>query len=343
MRVLCILRLEPCVCNVPFHSHNWHRVMLVDFESAVLDTYGNRLLEGVYVNFHLARGAPKTSGMDTAERQKDEKADGPAPFYTHVENALARVGGVRGSYLCLLMSPVNDLKLDFHLEMMDEEDQECFVHHHLRLHLRREADALKQKIGKEGHNTESLACMGLENGDDVKHEEDESGNMVDSDLIEEERKLSSLPTMLLCKIDNVVHVNLDTHAGQMFVNPNVPVSDWFRCANQLLIDSNSEERMLPYEKQRCSTDSVYSAVCCTVDEQERWKELADYGSKMGHDPKKVWEVLTNFTIALLRRDPDRRLVEITMFKDRVLRGVLLGGIDVAEMLKVTRRLDINLL
>jgi hypothetical protein len=234
-----------------------------------------------------------------------------------------------------MMNPVNDLQLDFNIDMMREEDRDAFVTHHLRLHLRQQANAIRtQQAAHEVDGTD---------GDGVLHEENEDGVELDSDVIEAETKLAGLPTMMLCKIDNVVHINLDTGPGQMFVNPNVPVSDWFRCANQLLADANSEDRLVPFVKQECSNDVVYSAVCCTVDEQDRWKELSQYGIKMGHDSGKVWEVLTNYTVALLRNDADRRVVEITMFKDRILRGVLLGGVGVDEMLKVTQRLEVNLL
>jgi len=316
--------------------------MLVDFESAVIDKFGNRLLEGVYVNFHLAQGAENVS----------KGGGGPLPFYTLVEKALERVGGVRGSYLCLMMNPVNDLQLDFNIDMMREEDRDAFVTHHLRLHLRQQANAIRKqqaaakgkggKGGGEVHEVDGAAADSAD-GDGVLHEENEDGVELDSDAIEKETKLAGLPTMMLCKIDNVVHINLETGSGQMFVNPNVPVSDWFRCANQILADQNSEERLVPYVKQACSNDVVYSAVCCTVDEQDRWKELSQYGTKMGHDANKVWEVLTNYTVALLRSNAERQVVDITMFKDRILRGVLLGGVGVDEMLKVTKRLDINLL
>jgi hypothetical protein len=320
--------------------------MLVDFESAVLDAYGNCLMQGVYVNYNLCacssgdctevdiRTGNETGGhtrMHTPIRSQTGSAIGPAPFYTMVEKALDRIGGKRGAYLCLLMSPVNDLKLDFKLDMLDEDQEHTFVSHHLRLHLRQQANAMRASKGEN-----------MPTGD-IKHEEDENGEIVSADVAVEETDQSALPTMLLCKIDNVVHVNLDVTPGQMFVNPNVPVSDWFRCANQLLADSNSEERLLPYEKQKCTTDIIYSAVSCSVDELERWQELSEYGNKMGHAQMKIWEVMTNYTIALLRRDADRRVVEITMFKDRILRGVLLGGIGVDKMIKVTKRLGIHLL
>jgi hypothetical protein len=304
--------------------------MLVDFESTLLDSYGNCLLQGVYVNFALANGDAAADAPSGISGDNKHGSTGPAPFYTYVEEALQRVGGVRGSYLSLLMNPVNDLELDFRIEDMCEQEREAFVTHHLRLHLRRQAASLAAS---------DIAGV----GGAVQHEQNEKGDIIDTDMIDRETVLASLPTMLLCKIDNVVHVNLDTRPEQLFVNPNVPVSDWFRCANQLLADGNCEERLLPYEKQKCSNDVIYSAVCCTVDEQEKWKELSEYGTKMGHDTAKVWDVLTNYTVALLRRDPDRRVVEITMFKDRILRGVLLGGIDVSEMLKVTQRLEINIL
>lgn len=303
--------------------------MLVDFESAVLDKFGNRLLQGVYVNFHLAQGAEADDAGKT----------GPLPFYTLVEKALECVGGVRGSYLCLLMNPVNDLQLDFNIDMMRDDDRDAFVTHHLRLHLRQQANAIRKQAGNDDGDGDGAGA----GADGVLHEENEDGVEFDSDSIEAETELAGLPTMMLCKIDNVVHINLDTGPGQMFVNPNVPVSDWFRCANQLLADANSEDRLVPYAKQVCSSDVVYSAVCCTVDEQDRWKELSQYGTKMGHDADKVWDVLTNYTVALLHGDAERRVVEITMFKDRILRGVLLGGIGVDEMLKVTQRLEINLL
>jgi hypothetical protein len=319
--------------------------MLVDFESAVLDAYGNCLLQGVYVNYSLASNGDQCTELDirsengsgaaqilTQKRPKEGNSiTGPKPFYTMVEKALDRIGGKKGAFLCLLMSPVNDLKLDFNLEHLDEGDENAFVSYHLRLHLRQQADAMR------------ASGDGMLPKDGVKHEEDENGDEVDLKTIEEETKQAKLPTMMLCKIDNVVHVNLDVQPGQMFVNPNVPVSDWFRCANQLLLDTNSEERLLPFEKQKCTHDIVYSAVCCSIDELERWKELSRYGTEMNHPAKTIWGVMNKYTIALLRQNSDRRIIEITMFKDRILRGVLLGGVDVGEMIKVTKRLGIDLL
>ena len=118
-----------------------------------------------------------------------------------VEKALDRIGGKKGAFLCLLMSPVNDLKLDFNLEHLDEGDENAFVSYHLRLHLRQQADAMR------------ASGDGVLPKDGVKHEEDENGDEVDLKTIEEETKQAKLPTMMLGKIDNVVHVNLDVQPG----------------------------------------------------------------------------------------------------------------------------------
>lgn len=162
---------------------------------------------------------------------------------------------------------------------------------------------------------------------------------VNSKIKETTNKLFSSPTAFLCNTHNVVRINDDK---TILANPNVPVPDWFRCANSQLAHTSQEFRLLPLLKQQSKTDQVYGAIAVTLDEFELSKDLHAYGVKMEQPHSRLWGVVCNYAVQLLRAASDRDVFDFVMFKERTLSGVLLPGLDAADIADVVNRLDIEL-
>lgn len=153
----------------------------------------------------------------------------------------------------------------------------------------------------------------------------------------EEASKRDLPTAFICNTNNVVKINNDL---TILANPNVPVADWFRCANNQLAQSSQEFRLMPLLKQQSKGDSVYSAVAVSLDEFEYSKELHSYGVKMEQPHESLWKVACNYTSQLLRVASDRDVFDFVMFKERTLSGVLLPGLEASRIADVSTLLDI---
>ena len=275
--------------------------MYCKFESGVKDKKGGALLRGYYIDFEMARDVGDEIGKKDCE-------------YGLVEKVIKQTGGTRGGFLTMMLSPINDLRVELELDQLPKYLKDKWIKRRLERHLRTHADTI-------------IAAREEKDPEEVH---------------EEMRDKSDLSTMLLCRSENLVYLTNNSGQKTMLVNPNIPTSDWFRCVNYSLCDKNRDFRLLPFLTQHSSVDDVYVAVAVDMEEFEMFKRLQTYGTQMKHDHAQLWEITLNFAEQMLRKNAQRDVYDISMFKDRTLVGVLISGCDYAEMCKITKRLDITM-
>lgn len=236
----------------------------------------------------------------------DDTDDKNLPFSV-IENAATNSGAETGAFLSMLLSPINDLDVQLELDDLPETLKVKWVDKQLKRHVDKTAKILIEEGAKMDGN--------------------------ETPIVEQ------TPTLLLCRTDNLVYMTSES----MVVNPNIPTPDWFRCANYNLHKTNKDFRVLPYLAQHGSKDQVYRAVACTLHEFDMWKTLQDYGTnEVGHNHQKLWKMTVNYTCELLRNDPERTIMEIVMFKERTLMGILISGLHMEDMQRITSKLNVTL-
>lgn len=278
------------------------------FESHVKDQHDQHLLHGFFVDWEMA----KSAASEVKHLQ---------PHHV-VENAVRASGGTKGGFFSMILPPINELEAQLELDDFPEKFRQSWVDKKLRQHVKKQADLIKNELDKTENAAEGKA-------EEVDEEQDEK---------EEELEPDDCPTLLLCKSANLVCLSDEN----MLVNPNIPVPDWFRCANFNLMDANRDNRVLPLLRQHSSVDQVYSAVECDLEEFEKFKELHSYGVHMKHDESMLWNMTCNYTKELLKREGRRRIREVVMFKERTLTGVLISGASLKDMHEIAHLLDITL-
>ena len=275
-----------------------------DFISNVTDQHDQKLLNGIFVDWHMATKA-------------SERLEGYTPHMI-VENAVNSMNKERkekdgeAAYHTMILPGLNDLDVELQLDKLPKDLRQDWTNRKLTQHLKKHVQEIKSTIGEEPEQEESKAC------------EDDTGD--------------DEPTLLLCNAANLVFMDKNT----MMVNPNIPTPDWFRCANYRLVDTRQNFRVLPLLRQASKIDTVYSAVECTLDEFSKFKEMHAYGVKLQHDEARLWNMTCNYAKELLRANNTRKVREIIMVKHRTLCGVLISGAGVRDMQELTQRLNIKL-
>ena len=234
-------------------------------------------------------------------------------LFAQMDQAVQATKGTRGGFLALLMNPIDDLDVLLKLNQLPTELKRAWVCKHLTAQLERNGvDTADLEFELQGSEAQPAANV--------------------------ESSANAAPTLCFCRSENIVAIT----EREMIVNPNVPVPDWFRCANFNLHDTNKRFRVLPLLKQHSSKDDVYCGVACSLDEFSVYKKLHEYGLSLKHDSNKLWGLANNFAVQLLRSDSTRTVFEVIMYKERTLHGLLISDVDINDVQKLAQRLDITL-
>jgi len=296
------------------------------FESNVTDQHDQKLLHGFHVDWEMAKAAA-------------EQLEGYTP-HRIVENAITAMTAsskkddddTPAAYHTMVLPPVNELELDLALEELPKEISDTWVDKQLKRHLKKHAKNIKSTLD------EQTGVDGAEVVDVTDEEEKEETKDDTEQNTDDDEESNGGATLLLCNANNLVFLD----DSKMMVNPNIPVPDWFRCCNYRLVELGQNFRVLPLLRQVSSVDTVYSAVDCTVDEFQRFKDMHKYGTSMKHDEAKLWNMACNYSKELIRANNTRKIREIIMFKHRTLCGVLVSGAKMRDLMELTHRLNITL-
>ena len=285
------------------------------FTSEVTDQHDQKLLQGYLVDWPLAT-------MASGELKRIGNGVVTTP-HCIVENAITTMLGQQNpqpgesAFHTMVLPPVNELMLDLTLADFPPSLRDVWVNKQLLAHMHAKAKEVEEEVKKNS-------------GEDIK---------VINDVDATDTEGANHPTLLFCDARNLVFTG---DSDKMMVNPNIPVPDWFRCANYAFVEKGATIRVLPLLRQASQRDTVYGAVEVTVQEFNRWKELHQYGVSIKHDEAQLWNMSCNFAKEVLRADPHRPVRDIVMFKDRTLTGVLITGAKMRDLLELTQRLNIKL-
>jgi hypothetical protein len=160
---------------------------------------------------------------------------------------------------------------------------------------------------------------------------------------------ASAPSLLLTAADSAARIG---DKGELVVNPQTPVRDWFRILNHKMSQSTRGVRLLPLLTVAGSPTSqpVYAAVEVPAEAEyfTKYLELKEFGVEMGKDPGMQWAVVCDYTRKVVlpelqRSGEDYAVLELVMSHDRTMCGVLIANYTAADLGTMRARFGVRLL